>query len=64
MERPVCPVCKKSRDLFEKPEKWLPFCSSRCKQVDLGKWFFGQYEISRPLEPEDFADPSQLEKND
>ena len=64
MARPVCPVCGKSRDLFEKPEKWLPFCSPRCKQVDLGKWLVGHYEISRPLEPEDLPETTQQDRND
>lgn len=64
MARPDCPVCGKKRDLFEKPERWLPFCSLRCKQVDLGKWLLGEYDVSRPLEPEDTADITQQDQND
>jgi endogenous inhibitor of DNA gyrase (YacG/DUF329 family) len=51
--RPVkCPTCKKSGD-------WLagrhgPFCSHRCKLIDLGKWFAGENAISEPLKPEHF----------
>jgi uncharacterized protein len=26
-----------------------PFCSPRCKDIDLGRWFDGDYVISRPL---------------
>ena len=26
-----------------------PFCSPRCKDIDLGRWFGEDYVISRPL---------------
>jgi endogenous inhibitor of DNA gyrase (YacG/DUF329 family) len=29
----------------------MPFCSVRCQQIDLGRWF--NEEIGVPLEPED-----------
>ena len=41
-----CPICKKlvvARD----PE--FPFCSERCRLIDLGKWASGGYVISTPL---------------
>ncbi|HEY1490256.1 MAG TPA: DNA gyrase inhibitor YacG [Verrucomicrobiae bacterium] len=34
--------------------KFGPFCSERCKLVDLGKWFAGEHAISEPLRPEHF----------
>ena len=39
-----CPVCKlpSSRDDD-------PFCSTKCSDLDLGKWFEGKYVISEPL---------------
>jgi hypothetical protein len=30
-----------------------PFCSARCKAIDLGGWLEGRYRISRPVEEED-----------
>ena len=36
-----------------------PFCSSRCKLVDLGKWLREQYSIDRDLTPEDLPDTPQ-----
>ena len=30
-----------------------PFCSRRCKLVDLGKWFGEEHTISSPLRPEE-----------
>ncbi|MDA8586641.1 DNA gyrase inhibitor YacG [Rhodobacteraceae bacterium] len=35
-----CPVCKKPTLL-----DYRPFCSKRCADVDLGRWFAGAYAI-------------------
>jgi len=38
---------------------FTPFCSERCKLVDLDKWFNGEYSIDQPIEeltPEQLAD--------
>lgn len=56
MRRLTCPTCKKSvpyENETEVPER--PFCSERCRLVDLGKWFTEQYRIIVPAEapPED-----------
>ena len=49
--RPVkCPTCKKVGDWFA--GQFGPFCSRRCKLVDLGKWFSEEHVISEPLSPE------------
>ncbi|MGO9837175.1 MAG: DNA gyrase inhibitor YacG [Polyangiaceae bacterium] len=50
---PSCPVCsRKVGPLAENPG--FPFCSPRCKQVDLGKWLDEAYRISSdPSEEED-----------
>lgn len=53
-----CPTCKKSGDWFAGP--FGPFCSRRCKLVDLGKWFSEEHLISRPVQPSDLR--SGLEK--
>ena len=36
----ACPICGKPRH-----ERHRPFCSARCQQVDLGRWFTGRYAI-------------------
>jgi len=36
----ACPICGKPTET-----KWRPFCSKRCADVDLGKWFTGGYAI-------------------
>lgn len=37
-----CPICGKETT----DEKYRPFCSKRCADVDLGHWFNGSYIIS------------------
>ncbi len=46
MRRASCPVCKAPRS-----PKYRPFCSKRCKDADLGRWFSGAYAI--PAEKDD-----------
>jgi len=31
--------------------RWRPFCSERCKLMDLGQWFTGRYSIPADGEP-------------
>lgn len=38
-----CPVCKKTTTWEENP--WRPFCSEKCKLIDLGKWASEEYKI-------------------
>jgi endogenous inhibitor of DNA gyrase (YacG/DUF329 family) len=39
----VCPICGSS---FEKHlSASLPFCSPRCRQIDLGRWLGEQYSV-------------------
>jgi endogenous inhibitor of DNA gyrase (YacG/DUF329 family) len=53
-----CPTCKKQGEWFETP--FGPFCSKRCKLVDLGKWFSEENVISDPLRPDHFRDFENL----
>ena len=38
---------------------WRPFCSERCKLLDLGRWFEGQYAV--PAAEDDGADDQTRE---
>jgi endogenous inhibitor of DNA gyrase (YacG/DUF329 family) len=38
-----CPACKNKTTWKENP--WRPFCSERCKLIDLGKWALQDYRI-------------------
>ncbi|SEM02647.1 hypothetical protein SAMN05443999_11185 [Roseovarius azorensis] len=46
----TCPICRKPAD-----PRYRPFCSKRCADVDLGKWFGGDYAV-----PSD--DPADIEE--
>ncbi len=48
-----CPQCKSPTDL-KKTNSFRPFCSERCKLIDLGVWVNEEKLISRPIESEDF----------
>lgn len=43
-----CPSCKREGDWLAGP--YGPFCSRRCKLVDLGKWFGEEHVITRSLQ--------------
>lgn len=43
---PKCLICSKPA---VREAKHYPFCSERCRTVDLGNWVSGRYVISRPL---------------
>lgn len=49
-----CPSCG---ELVQPKDEYFPFCSDRCRLVDLGKWATGAYKISSPvLDPEVLED--------
>jgi uncharacterized protein len=41
-----CPICKK---VVKSTDPEFPFCSERCRTIDLGKWASGGYVISSPV---------------
>lgn len=43
-----CPMCKKEVALGSAD---FPFCSERCRLIDLGKWASEEYRISEPAKP-------------
>ena len=47
-----CPTCHRDLDLETAP--FRPFCSERCRLIDLGAWFSGQRAI-----PGESAPPSE-----
>ena len=44
----TCPICGRKPDA-----KTRPFCSARCAEIDLGRWFTGQYRVPARPEEED-----------
>ena len=49
-----CPSCKA---IVLRSDEHFPFCSDRCRLIDLGKWATGGYRISSPV-----LDPELLEE--
>ena len=47
-----CPICKKP---VANTDEEYPFCSARCRTIDLGRWASGQYvvPVSTPGQEED-----------
>lgn len=45
----ICPICRK-----ETMQKYRPFCSKRCADIDLGRWMTGAYAI--PAEEDDLPE--------
>ncbi len=55
----ICPICKKEAAWEDNP--FRPFCSERCRLIDLGKWASEDYRI--PGEKKDVPDLKEGEKN-
>jgi endogenous inhibitor of DNA gyrase (YacG/DUF329 family) len=48
-----CPICKKEVP-FDGPE--MPFCSKRCRVIDIGNWADERYTISTPAHRSEFGE--------
>lgn len=53
LECPICRCVVAYHDNKEVP--FRPFCSKRCKLVDLGRWLSEEYRVSEEISP-DIAD--------
>ena len=53
----ACPNCKKITE-YSTSNAFRPFCSQRCKMIDLGDWANENYKIpdNKPIEPDDEAE--------
>jgi len=58
-KRPACPICGEPSNA-----EFKPFCSVKCADIDLGKWFSGAYVVpGEPVDPEALP-PSGGEPNE
>ena len=57
-----CPTCKKTGDWFA--GSYGPFCSHRCKLIDLGKWLGEEHVIADSLRPEHLKKYAELPPGD
>ena len=58
-----CPICGKP---VEPAWKTYPFCSPRCRTIDLGNWAAERYVVHRPLTEADVESdsPEPAEKDE
>jgi uncharacterized protein len=54
-----CPICKKDVAV-DNPN--MPFCSDRCRIMDLGNWASEKYVISTPTRQNETDDYEELEQ--
>jgi uncharacterized protein len=45
-----CPICERMFDPAVSPA--MPFCSERCRQIDLGRWLREVYSVPVERDPE------------
>lgn len=46
-----CPQCG-NKTVYDKSNKWRPFCSQRCRLIDLGEWIDEKHKINDPDGPD------------
>jgi endogenous inhibitor of DNA gyrase (YacG/DUF329 family) len=55
-----CPICRRQFNSEQSPA--MPFCSERCRRVDLGRWLNEDYGL--PFEPSEEDTPDDESCND
>lgn len=50
--RVPCPTCGQ-RVAYSPDNPWRPFCSERCRSVDLGAWASERYRVQARPDPDD-----------
>jgi endogenous inhibitor of DNA gyrase (YacG/DUF329 family) len=58
-----CPHCGKPA-IATADNPFRPFCSERCKLIDLGAWLGETHRIPLATPPDDVSDPSDEERLD
>jgi uncharacterized protein len=53
-----CPICRK---VVSPDSEFIPFCSDRCRIIDLGNWASEKYVISTPADPQVLEDVPEQE---
>ncbi len=60
-----CPICGKPVEQKPETQKYRPFCSKRCADVDLGRWLKEGYRVPTDEAPteEDLGAPGEGPQN-
>jgi uncharacterized protein len=53
-----CPICERQFDPAASTA--MPFCSERCRQIDLGRWLREVYSVPVQRNPDDEEAPPQM----
>jgi len=61
MKQILCPQCKNTT-VFSSENPYRPFCSERCKLIDLGKWADETYRVADE-EGDPYSEDVQNEEN-
>jgi len=60
MLKAECPICRKPPQ-----DRFRPFCSKRCADIDLGAWLKGGYAIpGAPVDPASTGNPSENDRDE
>lgn len=60
MPQLTCPTCDRAFEAAT--SEWLPFCSARCKQIDLGRWLDEKQMLPYVRSPDEEED-EEAEEN-
>ena len=56
-----CPTCRREARWEDNPNR--PFCSERCRVIDLGNWAAERYRVpGEPIEPDDSEEIERLDR--
>ena len=58
MKTVACPRCGAKAE-FSPANKWRPFCSERCRMIDLGAWATESYRVPAEEPPDEPAPPGE-----
>ena len=58
MKTVPCPRCGAPAP-YAPENPWRPFCSERCRIIDLGNWASEAYRVPVPIEPPADAEPGE-----
>lgn len=53
-----CPTCAKQVE-WKSENRFRPFCSERCKKIDLGAWANEEYRVSQSAPTDDEETPPE-----
>lgn len=64
-KRVACPTCG-GESVYAPSNRWRPFCSERCRNIDLGAWASEQFRVPTQATPDDheFGDPKRADSRE